>query len=136
MKLFQIILGLALITALSACLEPTREPGSVVPGGGSLGSSDATPSDNGNGDSDGAALSYTAFVQPFFDQWCTSCHSEAAGILPLLETYDDAFDHAEINLELMELPMDDANYMPPGRELPAAELQQYRDWLEAGKPEN
>jgi len=118
------IIGLSAIVLIS-CLQPSREAGSAVGGGGGGGGAQAT-------DLQTAALTYESFVKPLFAQHCISCHSAAGRILPLLDTYDDVVDFADINLETMEGV---GSPMPPGRLLDDATVQRYRDWYEDGTPQ-
>ncbi|MFW7380928.1 MAG: c-type cytochrome [Oligoflexus sp.] len=126
-KRHQLLFFIAVISFLSACLKPSREEGSVTPGGQAAAT---TP----NQDLSSANLTYVDFVEPLFAEYCVSCHS-ANGTPPALVSYDDASIYAEINLELMELPQTDPRYMPPGRAVDPAELENFRQWVNEGTPE-
>lgn len=103
-----------------------------VGAGGNVGSGgSSTAKDAGAGDA-GSTVSYANQVRIFLDDNCTICHGSknpSAGLD--FTTYDKVKTNAKrMNSEIQ------ANAMPPGGGLEAADKQMFQNWVNAGTPNN
>ncbi len=84
----------------------------------------------------GAVVSWCREVRPILDRWCTTCHSStrsgaARNGAPVgvdYDTFEQAAANASRGLSRMQ-----ARSMPPGGEVPAAEIQAVARWIDQGK---
>lgn len=125
-KKLRLVLGGFVILVLTACLKPSREPGSVTPGGNN---------NSGGVNLDNAPLTYNGFVQLFMQEYCLACHTRGApGFFePNLDNYDDVVLFTPDNIDAMQ---GITTKMPPSGEIPLNRIDRYQDWYDAGTPEN
>jgi hypothetical protein len=99
--------------------------------GGNVGSGGATGKDAGVGDA-GSTVSYANQVRGFLDDNCTTCHGSKNPPAGLdFTTYDTVKTNGKkMNNEIQ------ANAMPPGGGLSAADKQMFQTWVNAGMPNN
>jgi hypothetical protein len=111
--------GLCLFVAAAALAPACSARGFIDTGLGSDAAGD-----------DGDADTYVTYGQAFIAANCgPACHSVAT-IYGDLTVYTNVMDMRELMIQVVE-----ADVMPQGGALPAAEKQRFLDWLNAGAPQ-
>lgn len=85
---------------------------------------------------DTTGVRYSAEITALMANNCNSCHSQAGGTEPFLDTYQGLKAIADPNGKLVGRTNNAASPMPPTQLLPDCDRNKIKAWVNAGAPEN